>query len=137
MSVTSSEEIIEIVKNHAEKVVENPETKNQYFHDMVFAQTDTHLWENTVGHTGPIKNYHTYPKTDGQRDKIITALNIIRACDQYRGVFIADDEGLWEGLEGQQVVLAQAFHSLENLFRAVLENEEGVGFETWEDEIKS
>jgi hypothetical protein len=84
--------------------------------DEVFREIDAFFQSQFS--TGPINNMSPYPTSDYGRDKLMSVLNLLQLADM--DAWVTEDSGLWEGMDGQQVLYAQAFHSAENLLREYL-----------------
>lgn len=101
------------------KTVANEYDEGDCIQDNIFESID--IWfQRNIG-SGRISNMSTYPKTSRDRDNLMTICNLLELADQ--DAWVTDDSGLWEGLDGQQVLFSQAFYSAENLLREYLPDE--------------
>ena len=110
----SIKETVEEYKNDLEEILSADEAMNY------FELTDM-WWDNVFG-TGRIDSMPSYPATEYERGNLMSICNLLELAD--RDARISEDSGLWEGMEGQQVLFAQAFHSAENLFHEYLNLEQ-------------
>jgi hypothetical protein len=91
----------------------------EYIEDLIFEEIDH--WFNNEFQTGRIDSMPPYPTNDYGRERLMNAVKLLELADT--DAWVTEDSGLWEGMEGQQVLFAQAFHSAENLFREYLDDE--------------
>lgn len=113
--VRSVEDLRSSLKGVARQV-ENDYDEGDYLQDVLFERVDQ--WFNSKFSTGQIKNMPSYPSSDYGFDRLKSAINLLQLADD--DAWVTEDSGLWEGMEGQQVMFAQAFHSAENLVREYL-----------------
>lgn len=115
MAVLGTEELRVMLKNEAEELAEEYEQGDE-LPDEIFRTIDN--WFQSKFATGKITNMSSYPTGEYERENLQTMLNLLELADQ--DAWVTEDSGLWEGMEGQQVIFAQAFHSAENLLREYL-----------------
>jgi len=83
-------------------------------HDVIFDWVDS-LWGSIQG-TGRIDRMEPAPGSVRGLNDLIRSCLILQMgqADEWPG-WIAEDRGLWEGIEGQGVMHSQAFFTLRNI----------------------
>jgi hypothetical protein len=112
MSVKSVNDLRKSLKSLAREV-EQEYDEGDELNDLLFEKVDG--WFQSKFSTGRISKMDSYPSTDSEFDRLQSIVNLLKLAEE--DAWITEDSGLWEGMDGQQVMFAQAFHSAENVVR--------------------
>lgn len=96
---------VEDMTDEAEEAIREHDTDP---HDAIFEAVDS--WWGALGL--PVGLIDSWPQNPGA-DVLTRCAEVLDYCEEE--AWLADDSGLWEGLNGAAVVGAQAFHSLQNV----------------------
>lgn len=111
----SVDELRESLETQAE-ILANEYEPDDELPDEIFRAVDN--WFQSELGTGSISNMPSYPSNDYEFEMLRTACNMLELAES--DAWITTDSGLWEGMDGQQIIFAQAFHSMENVLREYL-----------------
>ena len=101
--------VVKAVKRIVEELTEEHDNHNDWM-DGAFEKVDE-WWTAVIG-TGRIEDLGEYPVDETDLGYLQDAITIMQAADE-EDWGVADDKGLWEGLDPWQAVLSQAFFTME------------------------